>query len=289
MKYACLLMVLFAILGCGKTGYEAYEDSPAYSAPSSPMDSSYEGEASADSGELKPGVGTALADAKALQRKIIYTADVELVVEDFDPIPAKVAKLAADFGGIVASSAETGSAGHRRTGRWTLRVPVSRYGECLVAVKALGELRDSRSDSKDVSEEYFDLDARIKNKQKQEARLLELLSDATGKLEEVLRVERELARVREEIERMQGRMRVLNNLTSLTTIELTVEEIKGYVPEKAPTYSTRVRRAWDGSLNALVSAAASVSIALVALAPWIGVFLVPVIVIVLVLRRCCRR
>jgi hypothetical protein len=234
-------------------------------------------------------MGQPLPGSNALQRKIIYTADVELVVEEFDSIPAKVETLVEEFEGYVAGSTVTGAPGRPRSGQWTIRVPVQRYGTFLTAVQKLGEVHRVSSDSKDVSEEYYDLEARIGNKKKQEVRLLELLADATGKLEDVLSVERELARVREEIERMEGRVRVLNDLTSLTTVELTINEIKDYVPEEAPTYTTRVRRVFQNSVNSLVSAAVGLSIVVVAVLPWLGVLLVPAIVIILIVRRRRRR
>jgi hypothetical protein len=197
--------------------------------------------------------------------------------------------LVQDFEGYIAGSTVTGTPGSPRSGKWTIRVPVEGYGKFLTAVQKLGEVHRVSSDSKDVSEEYYDLETRISNKETQEARLLELLADATGKLEEVLSVERELARVREEIERMKGRVRVLNDLTSLTTVELSITEIKDYVPEEAPTYTVRVRRALEGSINSLVSAAVELSILVVAVLPWLGVLLVPAIVTVLFVRRRRRR
>jgi hypothetical protein len=79
-------------------------------------------------------------------------------------------------------------------------------------------------------------------------------------------------------------MRVLNDLTALTTIELSVNEIKNYVPEEAATYGTRVRRALGGSVDTLVSTAKSVSIALIVLLPWLVVFLVPLTLLMLLVR-----
>ena len=73
---------------------------------------------------------------------------------------------------------------------------------------------------------------------------------------------------------MEGRLRVLSDLTSLTTINLRIDEIKGYVPEEAPTYTTRVRRAFDGSISALVSTAQGLSILVVAAFPWLVVLAV---------------
>ena len=85
-----------------------------------------------------------------------------------------------------------------------------------------------------MSEEYFDLDARQAAKKVEETRLLKHLADSTGKLDEILAVERELSRVRSEIERMQGRLRALSNLTTLATVTINVSEIKDYVPPRAP-------------------------------------------------------
>jgi hypothetical protein len=118
--------------------------------------------------------------------------------------------------------------------------------------------------------------------------LLEILSKRSGKLEEVLAVERELARVRGEVEQMEGRLRVLASLTTMSTVNLEVREIKGYVPEEAVTYLTRVRRAWEGSTTALAASAQTFSILLVALLPWIGVLLVPVLLVALAVRRLLR-
>jgi len=115
-----------------------------------------------------------------------------------------------------------------------------------------------------------------------------LLDEATGKLQDVLNVERELARVREEIERMEGRLRVLDDLTSLTTIELRVQEVRDYVPEETPTYLTRVRRAFSGSVDSLLATAQAVSIAVVALVPWLPVVAVGLVVAVWGLRFCWR-
>ncbi len=281
MRCACLLLIALMALGCSGEDQSVPAEGDMAGELSDRIDPS--------GATTDPGVGQPLPSSDTLQRKIIYTADVELVVEEFNSIPSKVETLVEEFEGYVAGSTVTGAPGRPRSGQWTIRVPVRRYGKFLTAVQKLGEVHRVSSDSKDVSEEYYDLEARIGNKEKQETRLLELLADATGKLEEVLSVERELARVREEIERMEGRVRVLNDLTSLTTVELTINEIKDYVPEEAPTYATRVRRAFEGSVDLLVSAAVELSIVVIAMLPWLGVLLIPATVIILLVRRHRRR
>lgn len=286
-----LFPLLFLTVGCGvesdyggadydvKAAYESTADF----APAAEDDAAMAGE---------PGEeGPPIPDADAIQRKIIYSAQLDLVVEDFDPVRGAVEKLVGQFDAYIARSTVSGSPGSPRSGTWTIRVPVARYAEFLEAARQLGELRSEDSDSKDVTAEYYDVDARIRNKQREEERLIKLLDEATGKLSDILDVERELSRVRGEIEQLQGRLRVLNDLTSMTTVDLRVDEIKNYVPEspEGPTYLTRVRRAFQGSIAALVAAAQGVSIALVAAAPWLGILLAFVVFLYVVIRIARRR
>lgn len=114
------------------------------------------------------------------------------------------------------------------------------------------------------------------------------LADATGKLEEILAVERELSRVRGEVEEAQGRLRLMKDVTELTTITLSVTEIKNYVPEQAATYLTRVRRTWSNSIAALMVMCQGLSLLAVALAPWLAPLLI-LGLLFLVVRRLRRR
>ncbi|MBX3415411.1 MAG: DUF4349 domain-containing protein [Pirellulales bacterium] len=201
-------------------------------------------------------------------RKIIYSADVELVVEDFSGLPDEVVALVKKFNGYIADSTLSGTAGSNRSATWRIRIPVAKFEEFVGATKGLGELVRAGTNSQDVSEEYYDVEARIRNKTKEEERLLKLLEERPGKLEEVIAIERELSRVREELERMQGRMRVLADLTSLTTVNLTINEIRDYQPPQAPSFVTRARRAFEGSLAGIQSTAESLTLALVSFLPW---------------------
>jgi hypothetical protein len=282
---AILLLIVVVAAGCGmKADYS--ETTAEYNIP---------GEMKADSTAVaatsaESAMTAATGDAAAVERKIIYTAEVDLVVEDFGPLPEKIDRLVQQFDAYVARSNVSGMPGQPRRGVWTIRVPVPRYGEFLAEARQLGEVKSVRSDSKDVTAEFFDVDARIRNKQREEERLIKLLDDVTGKLQDILEVERELSRVRGEIEQFQGRLRVLKDLTAMTTVEIRVDEIRNYVPEspEAPTYGMRVRRAFAGSIASLVSAGQEFSIALVAALPWLAVLSVMALV-ALALRRLLRR
>ncbi len=208
------------------------------------------------------------------QRKIIYTATVDLVVENLTSGQTKLLNLVKANKGYIAETNVGGASGSQRTGTWKVRVPVENYEAFMAGAARLGELQSSNSSSQDVTAEYYDVAARIKNKQVEEARLQELLKRATGKLIEILQVEKELSRVRGEIEQLQGRIRVLSNLSSLTTITISMREIKDYVPPAPPSFSTEIARQFNGSLSVMRAAGKGLVLLGAALLPWLSFVLI---------------
>jgi hypothetical protein len=232
--------------------------------------------------------GAAKDGRAAVQRRIVYKNTLDLVVEDFTDTPRQVLALRDRFGAYIADSQVYGHSGSPRHAYWKLRVPVARFDDFLAEARKLGELRNERQEAEDITEKYYDVDARLRNKKKQEARLLELLADRTAKLEDVVKVETEMARVREEIERHEGQLRLLDSLSAMATVTLQVQEIKNYLPDDSAGLATRIGRAWSGSLAGLRTTGENALIVLIALAPWIVVLGVMVAAMVLALRRLRR-
>lgn len=223
-------------------------------------------------------------------RKIIYNANVSLVVDQFDGVPARVNALAKQHNGFVASSSIQGNQGQPRQGEWTLRIASTRYDAFLHSAETLGQLRSINSDSQEVTAEYVDLQARIKNLKAQEARLHKHLSEDTSTLKDILTVEREIARVRGDIERIEGRLNVLKDLTALSTVTLSIEEIKDFVPSptQEPGFATQIGRTWAGSIDAVGGFLTGLSLAIVGLTPWL-VVLIPLGLIGYLITRSLRR
>ena len=243
---------------------------------------------------LAPGTPPVEADevSKATAtagRKIIYNARIDLVTEDLSGLESKLTALIATAKAYVADSDRTGKAGVSLRGSWKVRVPVEAYDAFVKGATGLGELVSLKADSQDVSEEYYDLDARQAAKKVEEDRLLKHLTESTGKLEDILAVERELSRVRTEIERMQGRLRALANWTTLATVTISAGEIKGYVPPQAPTLATKVARTFAESVESLQRFGESVLIACVAIVPWLPIYLVGLAILVVGIRRLMAR
>lgn len=234
-----------------------------------------------------PGANT--APPKALPRKIIYNSDVSLIVENFDRTASAIAALIKNSGGYLADSDITGSPGSNRRGMWKVRVPVEGFDGFVESVVKLGELVYRKTNSQDVSEEFYDLDARIKNKKIEEGRLVKHLEESTGKLSDILEVEKEISRVREEIERQQGRLNMLANLTSLTTVTIIVEERKDYVPPANPTFAQQIALTFQQSVDNLAEFGKAIVLFVVALAPWLPLILLVALIVWLIARRAARQ
>ena len=183
------------------------------------------------------------------ERKIIYTAKIQLVVDQFDGLEGKVQKTIKQFKGYLASVELNRMQGEHRVGNWTARIPVKNFEGFLEAVVELGVPTSQNQDSQDVTEEFVDLAARVANQKKLETRILELLDRPDDKIQHVIEVERELARVREAIERMEGRLRFLSDNTEMTTVVISAREERDYQPPQAPTIGSRVSSAWSNSID----------------------------------------
>lgn len=298
---AALLAGLSLLAGCGANTSE-------YPAPTSvALESRSGGEfppsASADMARAPTSEPPAVAGAVAIptaalaatpppgvDRKIIYQADIALVIEDLDKIEPEVRSLVQQGGGYIAEFNITGSPGSLRSAQWRVRIPTERFDTFLEDVIRLGELERNRRTSQDVTEEFFDVEARVKNKKVEEQRLIQLLEERPGQLEEILKVEAELSRVRGEIEQFEGRLRLLTNLTLLTTVTINVQERSKYqpTPPVAPSFATRIRRTFQESLDALVKIGQDLVLAIVALAPWIPFLLIGLVVVFWLIRRVIR-
>lgn len=170
-----------------------------------------------------PGTATAQPGTVA-PSMIIRTGHATVEVDSLEPAVANVQALALRVGGYVANiSMHTGRA-QLRQATLEVKVPAARFDEALEGLEPIGTMEALEVSAQDVGEEYADLSARVSNARRLEERLLTLLATRTGRLEDVLAAERELARVREEIERYEGRLRYLQARATLSTLHVTVHE-----------------------------------------------------------------
>jgi hypothetical protein len=159
------------------------------------------------------------------ERMVIYSAYMSLVVEDISATIAQIDSLATSFGGYVVNSNVSGEQ-DRLYGSISFRVDATRFNEALQALRDLAaDVRSESTSGEDVTEEYVDLEARLRNLEASEAQLLELMKEA-GTVEEILKVQQVLVDTREEIEQTKGRMQYLAESSSLAYISVSLEQSK---------------------------------------------------------------
>jgi hypothetical protein len=225
-----------------------------------------------------------------IARKIIYDAQINLIVEAIDPAAARLAALVQQYRGYIAEQSLSGSPGATRSGRWKVRIPVDAFESFVQGALGLGELELNQRTSQDITEQFYDIQARVKNKKVEEQTLLKILEERSGNLEDVLKVQVELSRVRGEIEQLEGRLRVLDNLSALATVTINLREREKFQPPApaAPTFSTRIARAWDGSIQDLRRLGENLVLGAVAIALYIPFFLLALALAFLILRWLVR-
>jgi hypothetical protein len=223
-----------------------------------------------------------------LPRKTIYTGEVTLVVNDFDGAIQGLKKLVDEQQGEIEHSQITGYSGGRRSAHWTVRIPPDHFRPFMDAVVNLGIPEINKTDSRDVTAQFYDLQSRIKNKKVEEERLLDHLKKSTGKLDEILSVEKALSRVREEVESMETSLRVMNDQIELTTVTITLRDAKDYVPPQAVTFSGRLGNTFRGSWDALVGFGQGLVLFVVALTPWLPVIALALVPAWVLYRRSRR-
>jgi hypothetical protein len=230
------------------------------------------------------GAGDA-AQAQAVPRKIIYNAEVKLVVEDLPKAEESLKELLKKHDGFIAQAEITGSAGSQRSGHWRLRIPVEGFDTFLTELVKLGVPEVNKTDSQDVTDQFYDLQADIKNRKSEEESLRKLLEQTTGKMEDILTIRRELNQVRADIDQKEGRLRRLANLSSLTTINVTFREIKDYVPPQTPTFGSNIASTFSSSIDVLKSVGKGFVLFVVAITPWLPIVLLIAVTAWMMLRR----
>jgi anti-sigma factor RsiW len=157
-------------------------------------------------------------------RKLIRNANVELEIISFDDAVQKITGFANEERGYVATTSSEKQANGKLRGQVIVKVLPENLDRFLQKIRGLGELKNQTLGTEDVTKAYFDTDARLKNARVMEQRLIEMLKTKTGKVSDLLQVEKELGRVREDIEKMQGEMKYWDSQVQFATVTVSLAE-----------------------------------------------------------------
>jgi len=225
-------------------------------------------------------------------RHVIRNGSIELTVSDTREKIRDIHNIAEEAGGVISNS----NIYEMREGQYganlTLRIPENNFSRVMNELETLGKARNIQTGSDDVTMQYVDLESRLNNQKAQEERLIEILEMAET-VEDVLEIERELYRVRGEIESMTAQLNHLDDLVSLATIHVNLRE------EAIPTGElttgpfeglwSRIVQTFTGSINFILNATSIVIIALTALLPVLFILAVITFLTVIVVRKLSKR
>lgn len=273
-RLAFAVLALVAILGCSAFD-KSSDDSGGKGAPRAKV-------AAAPMGELKEG---GLAFESIPDRKIIRSIHLSLEVKDLRKAADGIEKIAAELNGFVADSRSYEDDAGRKTMHLRLRVPASGLSDAANRIKEFGHVREENISGDDVTEEYVDLEARLDNAKRLEARILTLLDRESKNLKDVLDVEQELAKVREKIETIEGRKQFMDDRVALATITVDLSEPPGLgrgIFE--PLYGLLHR-----ALSMFTASVAVLVVVTSAAVPWIALFVIAAWLLLQFLRFWIRR
>ncbi len=224
--------------------------------------------------------------AAPVGERIIKDGTVVLEVADgaFDEGFQRVVDTAQRLGGTVVSSRTDATEADEPSGAVTVRVPVDAYERLLAGIADIGTVRSRRITSEDVSAEYVDLRARLRQQQAQERFYRGLLDEADG-VEDAIAVQQQLQVVQTEIERLTGRLQFLDARTAFSTLTVRLFEPGAGLPAEPPADEPSLARAWETARDAFVTVVGAMVVTVVGAAP----LLLPLGLAVLAWRALRRR
>jgi hypothetical protein len=224
--------------------------------------------------------GEELKAPESVGPMIVQTASLNILATNYDEASAAIERLAAAHGGYVEKLDAKAQTGNARELTAALRIPTRQLDGFLADVRKLGHVEEETRSNEEVSDQYVDLQARLKSARATEQRLIELLGTRTGKLQDVLEAERELARVRGEIEAMQGQSAILVHRVNYATVQVDLSEEYRQVLGSGPiSTGTKIRNAAVEGFTSLEEGAVALVVFVFAVGPsllfWLAILLVP--------------
>ena len=252
-----LLIVLAACSSSeDKSSYES-DDSSSDKEMSNVVSSDADSEAEREAVTEESSETKTEAPVVASDRMIIHQASLSVNVKELDKAQSNIEKKVDQYGGYIVESNVYQEDDQTSSGRMIVRIPEKNFEKFLLDAEGVAaEVLERNVTGQDVTEQYVDLESRVKSKRAVEERLLDFMSKAQ-KTEDLLKISADLSEVQEEIEVMVGKMKYLENQTSFSTIELSMYENRVVVPEiesKELNTWEKTKKQLATSTNSLLSA-----------------------------------
>lgn len=228
----------------------------------------------------------------AINRMVIFNAEMALRVENYEKARNALEQKANSYNGYIVQSSSSRYDDEQQSGTMTFRIPQENFQAFLNDAEGLAVKVNNRQVSgQDVTEEYVDIESRLKSKRAVEARLLEFMKQAQ-KTEDLLKISSDLGKVQEEIEQIAGRKKFLENQTAFSTVTINLEENTVSVPkidnDSLNTWQ-KIKKQFAENINILLSAGSGIIVFLVGNLPILLIAGSIVAVIIYLVRKSARR
>ncbi len=223
------------------------------------------------------------------ERKIIKTAEITIEVKNFNDSVAKVRATLKEIApneqdGFIADSSSSKSESGAISGTVIIRISPNKFDLLVEKLMAIGDVQYQRISGEDVTKEYYDLQARLVSKREMEKRLIQLLATRTNSVADLLEVERELGRVREEIESVQGTIRYYDDQVGMSTVNLTIVEPESVV-SGAGGFWGPIKEAITRSFEVFGKSIAALIVFVMGALPWAVVAYIIFVIVRKVVRK----
>jgi anti-sigma factor RsiW len=220
---------------------------------------------------------------------IIRSARLSIIAKDFEGARSNLETIVRQSQGYLDQLTVKGEAGSGRVLTATLRLPSDRMDTGLSDLRKLGKVREESQNSSDITSQYVDLGARLANARNTESRFQTILKERTGKLSDVVDVEREISRIREQIERMEAQQKEMNNRVQYASIQIEMsEEYHARIEQSVPSAATSLWNASVEGYHTAVDSLLDLALLMLRYGPALVIWLVLLLPVALFLRRIRR-
>ncbi len=213
----------------------------------------------------------ASATAPRHERKLVRTASLQLDVESYAEARSRIDARLAQAGGYLADARVQHADGKAVHAMLELRIPATALDAFLTDAARLGKVSEENVQTREISEEYYDAQARLGNARQLEQRLLEFAATKTPDVKGLLEVERELGRVRDEIETLQGRLELFADQVVLSAVSLELNCRERVQHGEAPSLGSDLAYALSESVHGLAGTGRGILVLAASLVPWLPV------------------
>ena len=278
----CALALILMLTGCSKASelsnlrYDIIE-------PSAPSASNYP---NVNENGTDSAAATIASAAASVNRKVIFSYDYQLETIDMNATLSSLESAVQANGGYIENASYSNRDSSNQYSYATLiyRIPIAAVDTFKRTIETVGYVRAKNEQGRDVTDEYFDTEARLMVLNAQEERLLELL-ELSGSLSDMLEVERELARVRTEIERLTGTLKKYDSLVDLATFTIRIERVSEYSPPVEESFFAQLGRSVLDSLRIALMVGQGILVLLVYTFPYLLVAALITFVVIWIRRR----